>query len=187
LKNIATILLLGLLLFNWVGYRLFTSFLEARANASLDSRVDKLDYDESQLLSVKVPVSHLPYYSVSLQYERANGRVEINGVSYSFVKQRLFNDSLELLCIPNHQATQWKKASSEFFKSLNDLSSGGQTKKTDSHKGNSKNFSSESYNSRMGFDLASVSSAVTPSFPLFSESACSLISLTAERPPDYLA
>ena len=69
LKRIAAILLLGILLFNWFGYRLFIIFLENTENNKLEIRLDENNYDESELISVKVPaiVSSISTISASIK------------------------------------------------------------------------------------------------------------------------
>lgn len=113
-------MLLGIFLFNWFGYRLLTSFLQDRADASLEFQLDNNKYDESQLISIKIP-ANLPYYNNSQRYERVDGQIAINGKHYNYVKRRLFNDSLEYLCIPSEEKTRLSHASDEFFKLINDL------------------------------------------------------------------
>jgi len=144
-KRIAAILLMGILFFNWYGYRLLTSWLEARADHQLEARLDKSSYDESQLISIKVPSTHLSYYNSSTQFERIDGQIEIGGVRYKYVKRRLFNDSLELLCIPNQTAMRLQTAKNEFFKGVSDIRPDNGQKKSDSTPGSSKNFSSTDY------------------------------------------
>jgi len=60
LRKIAAILLLLILLFNWVGYRLFSDFLMHRADIRLEARLDKNDFREDELVEIKIPL-HLPY------------------------------------------------------------------------------------------------------------------------------
>jgi hypothetical protein len=138
-------LLLALLLFNWFGYRVLTSFLEERAGNRLELSVSNNDYDESRLISVKIPVSYLLYYSIPKTFERVDGQVEIQGVEYRYVKRRIHNDSLELLCIPNPALMKLKEASIEIFKFVNDLYHEGSDKSGNSHRGSSKSFSPDSY------------------------------------------
>ena len=85
MRKIAAIFLLGLLLFNWFGYRVLIGYWQERAKIKLEARLDVNDYDESQLISVKVPVTHLAYYNSSASFERVNGSVEILGVQYKYV------------------------------------------------------------------------------------------------------
>ncbi len=113
-------MLAGILFFNWFGYRLLTSFLQDRANVSLKLQLDNNKYDESQLISIKIP-ANLPYYTNSKNYDRVDGQISINGKPYNYVKRRLFNDSLEYLCIASEEKTRLSHARDEFFKLINDL------------------------------------------------------------------
>ncbi len=151
MKRAASILLLFMLLFNFIGYRIFSNYLEARENALLESQLDRSDYDVSQLISIKVPITGLSYYNNSKQFERIDGGIELNGVEYKYVKLRLYNDSIELLCIPNHAVMVLRSSKEEFFKLANDLQHTGQNKKSNSHV--YKNFSFEKYTLNHLFDL----------------------------------
>jgi hypothetical protein len=138
-------LLLALLLFNWFGYRLLSSFMEEKANRQLETALDNNEYDEAQLISIKIPVTYLPYYNNSPSFERIDGQVEIEGTEYKYVKRRIFNDSLELLCIPNAAMMKLKKVKNEFFQFVNDLQHGGQDKNNNTNHSVSKTFSTDYY------------------------------------------
>jgi hypothetical protein len=153
-------LLLALLLFNWFGYRVLTSFLEERASNRLEISVSNNDYDESRLISIKIPVSYLLYYSIPKIFERVDGQVEIQGVEYRYVKRRIHNDSLELLCISNPALMKLKAASIEIFRFVNDLYHEGSDKSDNSHHGSSKSFSPDKYT------LITTNSLDKPGFPL---------------------
>jgi len=130
LKRLAAILLMGILLFNWYGYQLVSNYMQERADRRLEASLDKRDYDENQLLSIKVPVTSLSYYNSSANFERVDGQVDIGGVQYKYVERRIFKDSIEYRCIPNQMAMNLKSARETFFQLVNDLSHNGQEKKT---------------------------------------------------------
>ena len=96
-KQLAAILLIGILFFNWYGYQLLTAYWQQKAENTLVARLDRHDYDDDQLVSIKVPLTTLDYYNSSTSFERVDGQVDINGVHYNYVKRRIFKDSLELL------------------------------------------------------------------------------------------
>jgi hypothetical protein len=77
-------------------------------------------------------------------FERTDGRIEIAGVEYSYVKRRIFNDSLEIMCIPNNAAMQLHNAKNNFFNLVNDLQC-SQNKKTNSRSECNKSFSMDNY------------------------------------------
>ncbi len=119
LKQIATILLLGILIFNWFGYRLVVSYLQNRSARELETRLDENKYDESQLISIKIPAEHLAYYNPSQEFVRVDGSVEISGLQYKYVKQRIFNDSIELMCLPDRATTKLMACNNDLFRLAN--------------------------------------------------------------------
>jgi len=142
-KKIASILLLLLLFFNWVGYRLVSDFLQNRSDSKLEAKLDRNEYDDSQLTEIRVPLS-LPYYTGSQDFERFNGEIEIGGMHYNYVKRKVENGDLVLLCIPNTEKKMIQSARDDFFKMVNDLPQNSSGKKSDG--GNSiasKTFCSE--------------------------------------------
>lgn len=114
-------MLLFLLAFNWVGYRLFTSFMESKADVALETKIENDDYDESSLIEIRVPLN-APYISVnSTEFERYDGELELDGAHYKYVKRKIVNGELVLLCLPNKSKTELQNSREEFFKLVNDL------------------------------------------------------------------
>lgn len=114
--------------------------MDYRNNTHLEAQLDKNEYSESELISLKVPATHLSYYTNSKSFDRVDGQIEINGIAYKYVKCRLYNDSLEMLCIPNIASTRLQNAKDNFFKITNDLQNASQNKKSNPHSVQ-KNFS----------------------------------------------
>jgi hypothetical protein len=158
--------------------------MEGKASSNLKARLDDHDYDESQLISIKVPAEHFVYYNNSKQFDRVDGQIEINGIQYQYVKKRLYQDSLEYLCIPNDDATKLKSAKDEFFKLVNDLQHPGQNKKSDSRSG-SKSFSLDTYTVNDFFVLGKIDfTAVRRNCSQNSPTATGCSTAT-EQPPDH--
>ncbi len=150
-KRIASILLLGILLFNWGGYRLLTDYFESKADLQFQAALDLDQYNESDLFSIKVAAS-LPYGSSSEKFDRVNGSIEIKGVIYTYVKRRFYQDSLELICIPNMAKTGIKNARDEFARLANDFVTNNSTsKKAPSHHNHSAKFSVSDFTNDHGF------------------------------------
>jgi hypothetical protein len=184
-KRIAAILLLCLLLFNWVGYQLYTAMLQDNADKTLIADINRNNYTDNDLISIKVPAIHLSSYVNSKEFQRVDGQIEINGVQYNYVKRRFVEDSLELLCIPNQAATKIQTAKDEFFKLVNDLQHPGQSKKSDQHNSSFKGFNAEYYAETLSHaiqDLALVGLKATDRYLLQIPS----VQLTrAGQPPDF--
>ncbi|MDP4150455.1 MAG: hypothetical protein Q8927_08820 [Bacteroidota bacterium] len=189
MKRLAAILLMGILFFNWYGYQLLSSYLEGRADRQLEASLDNNNYDESQLIDVKVPSAHLTYYNSSEQFERVDGQIEIGGVQYKFVKRRLYNDSVEMLCIPNHTAMHLQAARNDFFKQVNDLQQHNNGKKAGPHSDNSKSpAGSDYYAANNDFAIGNGSQpGNSPTASRYIAALSSATSSPAEQPPDQPA
>lgn len=142
LKRLAAILLVGVLFFNWYGYQLLSNYWQDRAERRLEASFDQNNYDESALISFKVPLTALAYFNYSAGYVRVNGQIDIGGVRYQYVKRRIYGDSLEVLCLPNLVSMNLQNASIDFFRQVNDLQQQSQGKKNTTHsvKDNSKDY-----------------------------------------------
>jgi hypothetical protein len=182
-KQVAAILLLGTMLFNWYGYKLFIALMDHQEASKLEARIDANNYNESSLISIKIPVTSLPYYNNSKSFERTDGRIEIAGIEYNYVKRRIYNDSLEVLILPNKAAMQLHSAKEAYFKLVNDLQF-GQNKKPNSHNDKNKGFSFEKYtvNDLDGLSLACP--AISKHHLPYLDNISSDFSSTDEYPPD---
>jgi hypothetical protein len=116
LKKIATILLILLLFFNWFGYRLVIAVMQDHADQKLESRIDNNDYDESQLIEIRIAMN-MPYQERYTDFERHYGEVNIDGKMFRYVKRKIEGDVLILKCIPNHTKQWLIKTSDDFTKS----------------------------------------------------------------------
>ncbi len=107
-------------LFNSGGYRLVFNQMEDAVGQRMISRIDDQAYDDQDLVEIKVPVN-LPYQTNWPEFERYDGEVYMNGVHYNYVKRKLHNDTLILLCLPNAEKTNLFNARETFFSLVNDL------------------------------------------------------------------
>lgn len=120
MKRFTAILLFCILLFNLCGYRWAIDYMQQQHDVKLTVQLDKDQYADEDLISIKTALS-LPYYNQSIDFERVDGSIRIDGVDYKYVKRRIVNDSVELLCLPNTVKQKLQTAKSDFFKITNDL------------------------------------------------------------------
>lgn len=109
--------------FNLAGYSAVFNILQQRACDAVVAKLDKGFYNENDLVEVKIPLS-MPYVIESKDYERYDGQIEISGIMHNYVKRKFNNDTLYLLCMPNHEQTAIASAKSEYSKEVNDLTGG---------------------------------------------------------------
>jgi hypothetical protein len=116
------------MLFNLFGYRLIFNFVQKANEAQLHLQLDNDWYNEAELVSIKTPLN-LPYYLNSVEFEKISGSIEIEGVEYEYVKRRVYNDSLELLCLPDKRQEKLKNAEVDFTKMTAEVPGSSNTKK----------------------------------------------------------
>lgn len=117
------ITLLIIHLFNLAGYAILFEYFIVQSDKQLVSQLDASQYNDNELIVVKIPLP-MPYLSNWNEYERVNGEIEFNGVYYNYVKRKLCNDTLFLLCLPNKSKTQFYHARHEYAKQVNGTPSG---------------------------------------------------------------
>ncbi len=184
MKKVAAILLVIIFAFNLFGYRFVVDYLQHKADRQLEARLDKNQYDESQLIELKVPI-HLPYQTSWSAFERYDGEINLNGTLYKYVERKVSNDTLYLKCLPNTKKMHLEIAKDDYFKNTNDLAQNSGSKKPGNSKTSGfKKVTSDydSYNGRSGFSLsANFSQTFAGYIPL------NLISsprISPEQPPD---
>lgn len=159
-----------------------TAYLQDRANSILQVALDENNYDETALISLKVPAG-LPYYSNSPAYERVDGVIIMDGIHYNYVKRRLFNDSLEYLCIPNQEKMRLGHAKHAFFVLINDLQQ-PQSSKSGSNHLTAKSFLSEYWQDENCWILPEFSIQNVIFFSHYSGSLSKPGLSSPEQPPD---
>jgi hypothetical protein len=120
LRKVFSILLMALLLFNWIGYRLVINYLQERADHQLQARIDINNYDDAQLMEIRVALN-MPYQAVNTSFERHYGEIEIGGESYTYVKRKVEDGFLVLKCLPNHQKDVLKNNGNTYFNTTNGI------------------------------------------------------------------
>lgn len=156
MKRLVAILLLGILCFNWFGYRLLTGFIEQQVNSALEARLDQQDYDESQLIEIRVTLT-LPYQTDWADFERVDGETEINGIHYKYVKRKVEKGQLVLLCLPNDTKKRLQTARDDFFRLVNDLQLPSQNKQSDNSHSISFNILTECWQEKNNWELTAFS------------------------------
>lgn len=157
LRQTAAILFLLVHLFNIGGYRFLFDKFEQQASHTLVAQLDNEQYSDDQLIEMKVPLS-LPYTTNSSSFERFNGEILIDGVHYNYVKRKVWNDTLIVLCIPNHQKMKLNSAKDQFFSLVNDLDQKSEKTPISKH-GISKSITSDFQIQENQFDITLIAIA----------------------------
>jgi hypothetical protein len=90
----------------------------------MEARIDKDQYNENDLVTLQIPLYN-PYQLEQKTFERANGEVNINGKNFKYVKRKVSDGNLILLCLADNHKTVLKKAKTDFENVANDLTTNG--------------------------------------------------------------
>ena len=184
MKRTAAILLLLILSFNWVGYRLLSNYLERYADARMEASLDNNNYNEKDLVEIRIPLQ-LPYQTNWTDFQRYDGEVEINGIHYKYVKRKISDGQLVLLCLPNHTKTHLENSKENFFRLVNDLQHPGHEKSNNTNT-SFKSFVTEYWEPQNEWTIASLLPA-NDNHTNFSFSFYQSLDVTAPaQPPDTL-
>lgn len=122
MKKIFSILLLAVHLFNIGAYSLLFNALIQQSDKELTQKLDSDLYSKADLIELKISLN-LPYQTNRSEYERFDGNINFNGMHCNYVMRKVKNDTLYILCIPNHKKTQLYDAQSDYQKLVNDTPS----------------------------------------------------------------
>ena len=170
------------MLFNLFGYRFYTGWLQQRADQQLQSRIDANDYDETQLLEIRIALN-MPYQNNQSDFERYYGEAEVNGRVYTYVKRKIEDGYLILKCLPNHEKQVIRSANNIFFSINNGLDENtGKSPLPSTH--NIKNFFSDFDDHIADFKLPASAMSNNGTGQEKSELPSLLVPVN-EQPPDF--
>lgn len=130
-RQITTILLLCLFVFNIIGYRLIVTILMAKADTALQLSLDNKTYNQTDLFLVKIPIN-LPYQNNWTSFERVDGEINFEGETYRFVQRKVENDTMYLQCIRHAEKTNIQQKANDYFGKTNDVATDNHTSKKSS-------------------------------------------------------
>lgn len=130
LKKIAALFFIVIFLFNVVGYRFALDFIQHKVNTQLEEGLDNHLYNESELVELKVPLN-LPYQTSWAAFRRCDGEIQIGGTLYKYVKRKVANDTLYLMCIPNTQKMRLETVRNDLIAKANGIAQHDNSQKSD--------------------------------------------------------
>lgn len=119
MKKALSIFLLGVFLFNTVGYKALYYFQIRNANKRITSIIQHSEYSSDQLVTIKIPLN-LPYLTDWAEFQSMEGQVVYKEQTYRYVKRKIERDSLVLLCLANFEKDRIEKASNAFLLKTNE-------------------------------------------------------------------
>lgn len=186
MKKLSAILLIALFLFNLFGYRILFHYEQQQSDMRLEASFDRQDYNDAELITIKVPLS-LPYVTNQQNFERVDGEITIDGKILKYVKRKITDGHLILLCLSDHNKMRIESAKDEFFRYANDLVQNNQSKKSNNTKSAVfKNVLSEYYIDASDYTPAFRSMTQTYSITSLSNFLPSSYYQLPEQPPEVI-
>jgi len=119
LKKVCTIFLLVLFLLNVLGfYGVFLGLQFKYAQEANDQLDDEL-YSSDDAMTFRIPLT-VPYSTDHQDYERVSGEFEHDGDVYRLVKQKLFRDTLYIVCVKDIKTKKINQALVDYVKTFSD-------------------------------------------------------------------
>lgn len=182
MRKIAAILLIFVMAFNLGGYRLVFPLLQKQADRKLEALLDNEEYDESQLIEVKVTMN-MPYQQRFTEYERHYGQIEIEGIAYTYVKRKVDGDVVTFKCIPNESKQQLKQAENELTAAGSNIGVDQQGKQQSKQIAAAKSPVNDYDDRNMFNTICSAAPKDDPSFMTYSFFIPEVIVTTPHQPP----
>lgn len=171
------------MLFNTVGYRFAFSILEKKSTQQLDLTIDEGKYKVQHLIEIKIPLN-MPYFS-DKEYEAAYGETEIDGTHYQYVKRKVSNNTLYLLCLPNDDKTSLITAKNNIEKNNSDVTN-NKSEKKGSYPSLTKSLQQEYIKTNFEYQLQNELSIITDLPKISNNKAGDLFTaLTPSQPPEF--
>ena len=115
-KKIISLLMLLLFTFNLVGYRLLVYYGQQQNDLALEASFDADNYQQKDVFIIAVPLN-LHYAPNLKDFERFDGEVSYKGKLYKYIKRKVYNSKLILVCLPNVNKMRLENIGNSFFKS----------------------------------------------------------------------
>ena len=96
--------------------------MQYRNDAAMIKILDGNRYDESQTITIKIPIS-IPYMNDNTEFERVDGKFEHQGGFYRLVKQKYAKDTLTVVCVKDSENKRINQALSNYVKTFTDKAS----------------------------------------------------------------
>lgn len=117
MKRLFAIVVLVVFLLNVLGYYGVLLGMKAVAGDDLTERLNSDMYDLGASITFKVPLA-VPYGVDSKAYENVSGEFQKDGQTYRLVKQRMYQDTLYIVCMKDEKTSKINSALEDFVQSF---------------------------------------------------------------------
>jgi len=117
MKRVLSIVFLFLFLLNVMGYYGVFMGLQLGHERQARIKLDLGDYSPGREVVIKVPLT-VPYSTDQKEFVRVDGEFEHLGEYYRLVKQKLFKDTLFIVCVKDDNLKEMHQALTDYVKTF---------------------------------------------------------------------
>ncbi len=117
MKRVYSLFFLILILFNTIGYYEVLVIIDQQERERAVKKITENEETITGNLLLKLPLSS-PYGQPDTEYQRVYGDVTVEGQVYHFVKQKVYHDTLYVVCLTDVQTTNVKNVIADFSKTF---------------------------------------------------------------------
>lgn len=181
MRKLTAIFLTVLFLFNLIGYRLVFYYALRQADQTVEQRLDRNDYNESELVAITIPIS-MPYQHSSAGFERCDGEITLHGKIYRFVKREYGDNKITFLCLPDQHKTRLENAKSNIAGV--DIPATGSRQQNNSKISLGKLLNSEYHSNQATYPIGTCTGVYTLRFQSGYFTVSSAYHFSPEQPPE---
>ncbi|HMI65785.1 MAG TPA: hypothetical protein VK517_07115 [Cyclobacteriaceae bacterium] len=119
MKKFCTIIMLVLFLLNVLGFYGVFLGLQFKYAQEANDQLDAEQYSNADAVTFRIPLT-VPYSTDHQDYERVSGEFEHDGEVYRLVKQKLFRDTLYIVCVKDNESKKINQALVDYVKTFSD-------------------------------------------------------------------
>jgi hypothetical protein len=182
LKRLAAILLIALFIFNLFGYRILFYSIQQQSDIDIEKSLDNDQYNDKDLITITIPLS-VPYQNAWSDFERFDGEVNFNGKIYKYVKRKVTQGNLVLLCLPDENKMRLENVKSDLAKTANDFP--GMNSKKSINSKVEKNTASDYNQCLADYSIVAINGSDITNSSFIKFSLVSGFDRSPERPPKF--
>jgi len=119
MKRLFSFFFLLLILLNTVGYYEVLLFMEKQNYAEAVQKISGNENEIAGNLLLKIPLASR-FNEDDDEYRKAQGEITVEGELYHFVKQKLYQDTLYIICLRDTKTSEVREALADLSKTMAD-------------------------------------------------------------------
>jgi len=119
MKRVAILIILIVFLLNAVGFYGILLGLQFKFASEVNKQLDEDQYTTSDAITFRVPMA-IPYSIEEQDFHRVTGEFEHQGEVYRLVKQKLYKDTLYIVCVKDTKSKKINQALADYVKTFTD-------------------------------------------------------------------